>query len=245
LRSLPVANTRTCADSFGGTSKTTSPSWTKRRARCLPIPLQPSTAQIRSANVRATASIPAYPAVSVPYLPAASTTARSSMASIVAERLCGSIPMITPRGILLRLPRRGTATLKFYEGRDILRLPGTSLARRALLLRAGQTPFEPPLRGAGREAGQMSATPMTTAGSRNVGASRRTPGPSLAGPDPAPKSLSSRDDALHVIRHGCAHQAAPAANGRQGRARAASWEDHARSRPRASRLTGSPGRYVR
>lgn len=33
---------------------------------------------------------------------------------------------------------------------------------------------------------------MTTAGSRNVGASRRAPGPSLAGPDPAPKSLSSR-----------------------------------------------------
>jgi len=30
------------------------------------------------------------------------------------------------------------------------------------------------------------------AGSRNAGASRRAPRPSLAGPDPAPKSLSSR-----------------------------------------------------
>ncbi len=33
---------------------------------------------------------------------------------------------------------------------------------------------------------------MTTAGSRIVRASRRAPGPSLAGRDPAPKSLSSR-----------------------------------------------------
>ena len=33
---------------------------------------------------------------------------------------------------------------------------------------------------------------MTTTGSRNVGASRRAPGPSLAGRDPEPKSLSSR-----------------------------------------------------
>jgi len=40
--------------------------------------------------------ISAYPALSVPYLPAASTLACSSMTSIVAERLCGSIPMITP-----------------------------------------------------------------------------------------------------------------------------------------------------
>src|SRR5690349_8026000 len=44
LRPLPVANTRTCADSLGGTSKTVSPSWTRRCARCRPMPLQPSTA---------------------------------------------------------------------------------------------------------------------------------------------------------------------------------------------------------
>ena len=64
------------------------------------MPLQPSTAQTRSANFRTAASIWAYPALSVPYLPAASTLACSSMTSIVAERLCGSIPMITPTGFL-------------------------------------------------------------------------------------------------------------------------------------------------
>ena len=174
LRPLPVTNTRTCADSFGGTSSTTSRSWTRRCARCRPMPLQPSTGQTRSANLRPAASICAYPAVSVPYLPAASTLAWSSMTSIVAERLCGSIPIITPTGFLLGRSRR---------------LP----ARRALLLRAGQTPFEPPPHGARREAGHERATPKTTASSRNVGASRQAPGPSLAGLDPAPKSLSSRD----------------------------------------------------
>jgi hypothetical protein len=65
------------------------------------MPLQPSTAQTRSVNLRAAASIWAYPVLSVPYLPAASTTARSSMTSIVAGRLCGSIPMITLTGFLL------------------------------------------------------------------------------------------------------------------------------------------------
>ena len=50
--------------------------------------------------------------------------ARSSMTSIVAERLCGSIPMITPIGLLLAQPVNAPA-------------------RRAPLLRAGQTPFEP------------------------------------------------------------------------------------------------------
>jgi hypothetical protein len=43
---------------------------------------------------------------------------------------------------------------------------------------------------------------MTTAGSRNVGASRRAPGPSLAGPDPGPKSLSSRDEAARSMASG-------------------------------------------
>jgi hypothetical protein len=37
----------------------------------------------------------------VPYLPAAGTTARSPVTSIVAERLCGSIPVITLTGFLL------------------------------------------------------------------------------------------------------------------------------------------------
>ena len=78
------------------------------------MPLQPSTAQTRSANFRAAASISAYPALSVPYLPAASTAACSSMTSIVAERLCGSIPMITPTDSSSASPvisgEEGTAT---------------------------------------------------------------------------------------------------------------------------------------
>src|SRR5436190_1532254 len=41
------------------------------------------------------------PALSVPYLPAASTLACSPVTSIVAERLCGSIPMIAPTASLL------------------------------------------------------------------------------------------------------------------------------------------------
>jgi hypothetical protein len=59
LRPLPVANTRTCADSLGGTSSTVSPSCTRRCARCLPMPLQPSTAHVRSGNLRPAASISA------------------------------------------------------------------------------------------------------------------------------------------------------------------------------------------
>src|SRR6266478_4111627 len=41
---------------------------------------------------------------------------------------------------------------------------------------------------------------MTTTGSRNVGASRRAPGPSLAGRDPEPKSLSRRSRNEYFIR---------------------------------------------
>ena len=173
LRPLPVANTRTCADSFGGTSSTTSPSWTRRCARCRPMPLQPSTAQMRSANLRPAASICAYPAVSVPYLPAANTLTWSSMTSIVAERLCGSIPMITPTISSSGDPedfRRG-GHCYFELGKPLSSLPS---------------------HGARREAGHERATPETTTGSRDVGASRQAPGPSLAGPDPASKSLSSR-----------------------------------------------------
>src|SRR5256886_458957 len=56
-----------------------------------------------------------------------------------------------------------------------------------------------PSHGARRDAGHVRATPTTTAGSRNAGASRQAPGPSLAGPDPAPKSLSSRDESVELV----------------------------------------------
>ena len=57
LRPLPGANTRTCADSFAGTSSTVSPSCTSRWAMCLPIPLQPSIAHTRSGKRRPSASM--------------------------------------------------------------------------------------------------------------------------------------------------------------------------------------------
>src|SRR5438874_5349403 len=68
-------------------------------------------------------------------------------------------------------------------------------ARRAPLLRAGQTPFQPlPARLPDEPAGHERATPMTPVGSRNVGASHRAPEPSLAGHRSCTKSLSSRDE---------------------------------------------------
>jgi hypothetical protein len=53
----PVSNTLARADSFAGTSTTISPSATRRWAMCLPMPLQPSTAQIRSLCCRPSLSI--------------------------------------------------------------------------------------------------------------------------------------------------------------------------------------------
>src|SRR6266542_1881884 len=66
------------------------------------------------------------------------------MTSIVADRLCGSIPMIT----------RATPTSSSIR----LRLMS---ARRAALLRAGQTPLEPQPRHGDRQAArQIRATPL-------------------------------------------------------------------------------------
>lgn len=52
LRPLPPANTRTSAARLVDTSTTPSPSATSRRAKCLPTPLQPSTAQLRGLHWR-------------------------------------------------------------------------------------------------------------------------------------------------------------------------------------------------
>ncbi|MEV6101871.1 hypothetical protein [Nocardia sp. NPDC051981] len=59
------------------------------------MPLQPSMAQTRSVNCRPAESISLYPAVSVAYRPPVRTRPVVSMMSMVAERLCGSIPMMT------------------------------------------------------------------------------------------------------------------------------------------------------
>jgi hypothetical protein len=69
------------------------------------MPWQPSTAQVRSGHRFASASIAAYPAASVPYRPPPTTVSSLAMTSIVAERLCGSIPMITPLILFLLLDR--------------------------------------------------------------------------------------------------------------------------------------------
>ena len=47
LRPCPVENIRAQADSFGGTSRTSSPSVTNRLAMWRPMPWQPSIAQTR------------------------------------------------------------------------------------------------------------------------------------------------------------------------------------------------------
>ena len=62
---------------------------------CLPMPWHPSTAHIRCGQCLASASIAAYPAASVAYRPRPTTASSPAMTSIVAVRLCGSIPMTT------------------------------------------------------------------------------------------------------------------------------------------------------
>ena len=81
------------------------------------MPGHPSTAQVRSGHCRASASIARYPATPVPYRPPPTTVSSLAMTSIVAERWCGSIPMITwlisspSYSIMLFLPsQEGTAT---------------------------------------------------------------------------------------------------------------------------------------
>ena len=60
--------------------------------RCPGSPRSPRSA---AATASPSASIARYPAASVPYRPPPTTVSSPAMTSIVAERLCGSIPMIT------------------------------------------------------------------------------------------------------------------------------------------------------
>ncbi|HET9970569.1 MAG TPA: hypothetical protein VFQ68_20205 [Streptosporangiaceae bacterium] len=95
LRPCPAVKTRVRADSFGGTSTTRSPAAASLDARCLPTPQLPPAAQVRSGQRRTAASIAATPAASVPYRPPPTAASLAVMISIVADRLCGSIPMMT------------------------------------------------------------------------------------------------------------------------------------------------------
>jgi hypothetical protein len=83
------------ADSLGGTSTTCSPSAISQFARCLPMPWHPSIAQVRSGQRRTARSIARYPEGLVSYRPPPSTASSPAMTSIVADRLCGSIPITT------------------------------------------------------------------------------------------------------------------------------------------------------
>jgi hypothetical protein len=69
------------------------------------MPWRPSIAQMRSGQRLASASIDRYPAVSVAYRPVPSTASSPAITSIVADRLCGSIPITTPL-ISSSCPRR-------------------------------------------------------------------------------------------------------------------------------------------
>jgi hypothetical protein len=62
---------------------------------CLPMPWHPSIAQVRSGHCFTSASIARNPGASVAYRPPPRTDSSPAMTSMVAERLCGSIPMTT------------------------------------------------------------------------------------------------------------------------------------------------------
>ncbi len=125
LRPWPVSNTRTRAASFAGTSTTVSPSANSRAASGRPPrwrPPPPTPAPATAAQTPAAAGNRPCPSETGRW-PAGS---RSSRTSIVADRLCGSVPMIT-RPITPPRP---------------VRRPVLSTGR-AALLRAEQTPLGP------------------------------------------------------------------------------------------------------
>jgi 8-oxo-dGTP pyrophosphatase MutT (NUDIX family) len=86
------------------TGLTVSPASSSRSTRCLPMPSHPSTAHTRYGHLAASASIAANPAWSVPYRPLPSTVSSSAIASIVADRLCRSIPITTRLHLLMPSP---------------------------------------------------------------------------------------------------------------------------------------------
>jgi hypothetical protein len=127
LRPCPVANTRVRADSLGGTSTTCSPSARSLFAMCLPMPWHPSIAHIRCGQRLASASIAVYPSASVAYRPRPATASSPAMTSIVAVRLCGSIPMTTwlsqsSCSTLLWLPGKGGGHRYFEQNKPLLSL---------------------------------------------------------------------------------------------------------------------------
>jgi hypothetical protein len=115
LAALPGSEDAGAGRQLGGTSTTLSPPASSRLARCRPMRWQPSIAQVRSGHCFTAASMAWYPAGSVPYRPPPTTVSSLVMISIVADRLCGSIPMTTwlirpPRSCCHLPGKEGTAT---------------------------------------------------------------------------------------------------------------------------------------
>src|SRR5262245_37181487 len=103
--------------------------------------------------------------------------------SMVAERLCGSMPMTT------------RSDVEFMKSSDARSAAGYR-AGRATLLRVLQTLLEPLLAPNRRpaRAGQMRAT--RPAWAAEMRATNRAPGPSLARPGPKSNRTSSRDQCM-------------------------------------------------
>ena len=130
-----------------------------------------------------------------PEFPVVTISPSSLITSIVAERLGGSIPIIT--GMQFSLPQRNDAS---KEG------PSTS---------SRTNPFQPLLARCFGETHAMGATPMTPAGSRNVGATppitSTKPGLAAVVPPVDKKPMSVRSSRLSLSRQRCRIAAARAA----------------------------------
>jgi putative transposase len=123
-RPLPPANTRTSAARRVDTSTTRSPAATSRCARCLPTPLQPSTAQVRGRHWRPNERSSRKPSALFGNCRRARTLPLTLITTTALSRLCGSTPITT----------LVTASSPCSSYQD---------AGRAALLRAWQTPLEP------------------------------------------------------------------------------------------------------
>jgi hypothetical protein len=133
-----------------------------RLAMCPPMPWHPSTAHVPSDHWRATASIARYPAALVPNRPPPSTVSSLAIISIVADRLCGSIPITT---LLIRCCWSLQQQLPSQEG------TATSSGGKPLLGLACPNAASGPPRPCESQAGRRAAEKRATG---------QVPGPSLA-----------------------------------------------------------------
>ena len=153
LRPLPPANTRTSAARRVDTSSTVSPSATKRWARYLPTPLQPSIAHVRGRHWRQNVLSSRNPPAVFANCWRARTLPLLLITTTAFIRLCGSTPITTlaTRFLLHLCRRRKRGGQRYFE-------PGIPLSshspqdgdRRELSInephaRGGQPVREPPV----------------------------------------------------------------------------------------------------